>query len=81
MLQKECTRCRATKPASAFYRDSNCSDGLKVGAVNPERSSHHGYNIPSSSVIGRPHGIKLLLLLLLLVTMCRHSCLTHFWVV
>ena len=30
VAQKECTKCHAVKASFEFYRDSNCSDGLKV---------------------------------------------------
>ncbi len=31
-VEKTCTMCNVLKPATDFNRDSNCSDGLKVGA-------------------------------------------------
>lgn len=30
VTEKECRRCKATKPVEEFYRDSRASDGLKV---------------------------------------------------
>ena len=32
-VEKTCTMCNVLKPATDFNRDSNCSDGLKVGAL------------------------------------------------
>ena len=30
VVQKDCARCHATRPADEFYRDKHASDGLQV---------------------------------------------------